>query len=558
MKATELRQSILQAAVQGKLVPQDANDEPASELLKRVQQEKTRLIKKGKIKKEKPLPQITDDEIPYDLPKNWFWCRLSDIVSLYDGSIRRGPFGSAIRKDMFVPFTGFEYKIYEQGNAIRKTVDYGSYYISENHYNKLRSFTVIPGDIIISCSGTLGEAFVIPENAPKGIINQALLKLNINESIMNKRFFLMMFKAIIQQQIVLSSLGSAMKNLTSIVWLKESVVFPLPPLAEQQHIVTKVNELMALCDELEAAEKELETLEDHFVEYLPKSILQAAVQGKLVPQNATDEPATKLLKRIQQEKIQLIKDGKIKKEKPLLPITEDEIPYDLPNGWVWCRLGDVCNLYTGNSINENEKNKKYVEHKDGRCYIGTKDIGFDHIINYENGVKIPFKFDTFREAPKDSILLCIEGGSAGKKIGITDRLICFGNKLCCFIPLVFDSKYLYYYLQSPLLNQLFNQGKAGIIGGVSINMLKKIFIIIPPLAEQQRIVVKLNELIVLCDELKFAREFSYKAVASKIIPFPQQEKDEELLIAARGNASKGLSAKAQRDVDKLFGNGGNE
>ena len=126
-------------------------------------------------------------------------------------------------------------------------------------------------------------------------------------------------------------------------------LFPLPPFAEQQRIVTKVDELMGLCDGLEIAEKELETLEYHFAEYLPKSILQVAVRGKLVPQNATDEPATKLLKCIQQEKTRLIKDGKIKKEKPLSPIIEDKIPYDLPDGWVWCRLGNFIKIIAGMS-----------------------------------------------------------------------------------------------------------------------------------------------------------------------------------------------------------------
>lgn len=223
MKDEDLRRAILQAAVQGKLVPQDKNDEPASELLKRIQAEKATLIKEGKIKKDKPLPPITDDDIPYNLPDGWEWCRLSDITGLNKGSIRRGPFGSAIRKDMFVPQGKNTFKVYEQGNAIRKTVDYGTYYISEQDFKRLSSFEVFPKDIIISCAGTLGETYQLPANMPKGVINQALLRIQINEDIMSSSFFRLVFKAITQYQIALSSMGSAMKNMLSIEWLKTKV-----------------------------------------------------------------------------------------------------------------------------------------------------------------------------------------------------------------------------------------------------------------------------------------------------------------------------------------------
>lgn len=233
---------------------------------------------------------------------------------------------------------------------------------------------------------------------------------------------------------------------------------------------------------------------------LKKSILQYAMQGKLVAQDPSDEPASELLKRIKAEKEQLIKDGKIKKEKPLPPITQDEIPYDLSQGWEWVRLGDICNIYTGNSINETEKKLKYTNLNDGFNYIGTKDINYNNTITYNNGIKIPFNNDGFRLAPAGSVLMCVEGGSAGRKIAITKEEICFGNKLACFSLFYNNSNIIFYLLQSPIFTNIFKDKLSGIIGGVSIVKLKNIIAPLPPLAEQKRIVEKLEEILPLVDE----------------------------------------------------------
>ena len=233
---------------------------------------------------------------------------------------------------------------------------------------------------------------------------------------------------------------------------------------------------------------------------LKKSILQYAMQGKLVAQDPNDEPASELLRRIKAEKEQLIKEGKIKKEKPLPPITQDEIPYDLPLGWEWVRLGDICNIYTGNSINETEKKLKYTNLNDGFNYIGTKDINYNNTITYNNGIKIPFNNDGFRLAPAGSVLMCVEGGSAGRKIAITKEEICFGNKLACFSLFYNNSNIIFYLLQSPIFTNIFKDKLSGIIGGVSIVKLKNIIAPLPPLAEQKRIVEKLEEILPLVDE----------------------------------------------------------
>jgi type I restriction enzyme, S subunit len=244
------------------------------------------------------------------------------------------------------------------------------------------------------------------------------------------------------------------------------------------------------------------------------SILQEAIQGRLVPQDPNDELASVLLDNIRQEKAKLVEEGKIKKSsitdstiyktdegryyerigKKEIDIT-DEIPFDIPQGWEWSRMNVVANLYTGDSINEEEKKSKYTNVL-GKEYIGTKDISFDHIVDYKNGVSIPDKYIlNFNIAPAESILLCIEGGSAGRKIAQINQSVCFGNKLCCFNFYDFAiSKYVYYYLQSPSFFENFKENISGIIGGVSMNKLRTLLLPIPPLAEQKRIVEKIEEI----------------------------------------------------------------
>ena len=279
---------------------------------------------------------------------------------------------------------------------------------------------------------------------------------------------------------------------------------------------------------------------------LKNSILQLAVQGKLVPQDPNDEPASVLLERIRAEKEALIKAKKIKREKnpsvifrgadntPYEKIgnetVELEVPFDIPDSWEWCRLVSVNDMYTGNSINETEKKLHYTGLSDGRFYIGTKDVGFDHVITYDNGVRIPFAKDQFRIAPRDSILLCIEGGSAGRKIAFTNQDVCFGNKLCCFVSFGIDYKFLYYYLQSPLFQAAFKENTTGIIGGVSVNTLKAMLLPVPPLAEQKRIVCEIEKYEPLLEQYDAAEQALTKLNTS----FPEQLKKSILQWAVQG------------------------
>ena len=258
-----LKKSILQEAVQGKLVPQDPSDEPAEALLERIRAEKQRLIKEGKIKKDKHESVIfrrdnshyekcgseevcIDDEILFEVPSSWALIRLDDI-----GIYRKGPFGSSLTKSMFVPKGADTVKVYEQKNAIQKDHTLGTYYITRQYYEtKMKSFTVQPGDILVSCAGTIGETYVLPDQIELGIINQALMRMTIFAPI-NLDYFLLYFDYVLKQTAKESSKGSAIKNIPPFEIFKK-LILPLPPLKEQKRIVEKVRELESLCNSLYA------------------------------------------------------------------------------------------------------------------------------------------------------------------------------------------------------------------------------------------------------------------------------------------------------------------
>ncbi len=235
-----LNQAILQEAVQGKLVPQDPTDEPASQLLERIKAEKA---KTGK--KEKPLPPIKPEEIPFEIPENWVWCRLGDL-----GDFKRGPFGSALTKAIFVKDG---YKVYEQRNAIYDNHTLGDYFVTEEKYQELKTFRVRPKDLIVSCSGaTLGRIAEIPEDAKDGIINQALMRIRLHNSTILNSFFIKLFRSPnFQKNILSQSWGTAIPNMVGLVEIKK-IPIPLPPLSEQQRIVAEIEKQLGKTKELKA------------------------------------------------------------------------------------------------------------------------------------------------------------------------------------------------------------------------------------------------------------------------------------------------------------------
>lgn len=369
MNGKQLKNSILQWAIQGKLVPQDPNDEPASVLLEKIRQEKERLIKEKKIKRDKNASIIyrgednsyyekmlatgevkcIDEEVPFEIPKGWEWCRLNDLA-LY----RKGPFGSSLTKSMFVAKSNQSVKVYEQKNAIQKDFRLGDYYISKEKFEAMQSFIVKPNDIIVSCAGTIGETYLLPLDAPVGIINQALMRVTLFDLSMAE-YWQMYFAYMLLNEAQMKGAGSAIKNIPPFEYLK-AVLVPVPPLSEQSRLVERYNLLLSLIAKYESEADKLNCLNLNIYDKLKKTVLQEAIQGKLVQQIAEEGTAQKLLEQIKTEKQKLVKEGKLKKSalndsvifrgddnryyekigKMCVDITE-QIPFDLPDSWSWAR-----------------------------------------------------------------------------------------------------------------------------------------------------------------------------------------------------------------------------
>ncbi|HCM2049677.1 restriction endonuclease subunit S [Salmonella enterica] len=356
----KLRELILELAVRGKLVPQDPNDEPASELLKRIAAEKAELVKQGKIKKQKPLPEISEEEKPFELPMGWEWVRLGTLFN----SIQSGGTPSKINPAFWggdIPWASV--KDLGSSQYISKTQDY----ITEAGLlsgSKLAD----SGDVLICTRMGLGKIAIA--SCPIAF-NQDLKAVKLTSHIIPDFFFNT------YSTVKIKGTGTTVEGIKQEQLVNYITGFP--PFNEQNKIALKIKELMSLCDQLEqhsltsldAHQQLVETLlttltnsqnadelaenwariSEHFdtlftteasIDALKQTILQLAVMGKLVPQDPNDEPASELLKRIAQEKAQLVKDGKIKKQKPLPPISDEEKPFELPSGWVWCRLGEIA------------------------------------------------------------------------------------------------------------------------------------------------------------------------------------------------------------------------
>ena len=522
MNGKQLKNSILQWAIQGKLVPQDPNDEPASVLLERIRAEKARLVKEKKIKKDKNESIIyrgddnsyyekflatgevkcIDEEIPFEIPNGWQWERIGNIFETTSGStpLSRNP------------------DYYKNGNINWvRTTDLNNGILNKTEI-QITSKAIIDYNLSIlpqtsvcvamyGGAGTIGKHCILHFDTT---INQSVCAIQpngfcnmdyIHTFIEYQRPFWMDFAA-----------GSRKDPNINQLIIKHCLL-PIPPQEEQLRIVTKLNQLYPYIYQYGNSQNRLNQINKEIWHSLKKSILQEAIQGKLVSQIAEEGTAQELLEQIRQEKLQLVKEGKLKKSaltdsiifrgddnkyyeqvgKKCLDITE-QIPFETPKNWVWTRLSHIANIYTGNSISETEKKSKFTD-VIGRYYIGTKDVDFNNRIIYDNGIAIPKQYEPdFRLAPNNSILMCIEGGSAGRKIAILNQDVCFGNKLCCFSPFVGIGKYMYYYLQSPSFFELFNLNKTGIIGGVSIAKVKEILIPLPPIKEQQRIVAQIEKL----------------------------------------------------------------
>ena len=347
MTGQDLKNSILQLAIQGKLVPQNPDDEPASVLLERIKAEKKKLIEEKKIKKEKPLPEITEDEMPFEIPDSWVWVRLGEIASFLNGDRSKNYPNKAEYVSEGIPWINTGH-ILANGFLSVDSMNY----ITENKYNSLSSGKIQKGDLVYCLRGaTYGKVSRV-EPFEKGAIASSLMIIRLFNLDLREYLYVYL-KSKLSKDILLSyANGAAQPNLAA----KDVAKFflPLPPLSEQKRIVAKIEELMPLVDEYDKAQKELDSLNSAMPEQLKQSLLQEAIMGKLGTNNPDDEPASVLLQRIKEEKAQLIKDKKIKKEKPLPEITEDEIPFEIPDNWVWVRLGEIISIKSGDGLTSKE------------------------------------------------------------------------------------------------------------------------------------------------------------------------------------------------------------
>ena len=493
MTPEQLKASILQRAMEGKLVPQNPNDEPASELLKRIKAEKEKLISEGKIKRDKKETEIFrgDDgkhyekfadrstqeiDVPYDIPDTWEWVRLGRAISLLSGR--------DLNKSNY-----FDGKVGDTP-YITGASNFSNGLVNTNRYTNHPTVLSYKGDLLITVKGTIGElAFNYFQKAHIARQIMAIQSTHLNLVFLKYQLQQLLPNIKLQAQSMIP--GISRGTLLALL-------IPLPPLSEQQRIVEAIESALEKVDEYAESYNRLEQLDKEFPDKLKKSILQYAMQGKLVDQDPNDESVEVLLEKIRAEKQKLFDEGKIKKKDLEISIVsqgDDNSYYEqLPRNWMLSTLDSVSNLYTGNSINATEK-KKYFSGVDGINYIATKDVNFDNTINYDNGIKIPDNYlSKFKISYFNSVLLCLEGGSAGRKIGLLEQDVCFGNKLCSLSFYYGENKWLYYFLQSPQFLGDFQESKSGIIGGVSIKNLGNIPIPILPINEQNRITQKVEKL----------------------------------------------------------------
>ena len=516
----KLRELILELAVRGKLVLQDSNDLPANMLLKGIAQEKARLVKEGKIKKRKPLPPINEDEKPFELPNGWEWVRMGEVG------------------DTNIGLTYSPSEVSDSGTPVLRANNIQDGKLDLTDLKRVdkevkESVLVHKGDLLI-CARSGSRALVgktalitgLSEDTAFGAF-MAIFRSRINEYLLH---FINspLFRKMINEVNTMTINQITQNNL-------RSTIFSLPPLTEQHRIVAKVDALMALCDKLEQQQTDsnathqtlVETLlttltntveqdesaeawqhiGDHFdtlftteqsIDQLKQTILQLAVMGKLVPQDPNDEPAVVLLQRIAKEKIRLTKEGKIKKQKPLPEIGEDEKPFELPNGWEWVRMGEVGDTNIGLTYSPSEVSDS------GTPVLRANNIQ-DGKLDLTDLKRVDKEVKESVLVHKGDLLICARSGSralVGKTALITSLSedTAFGAFMAIFRSRI--NEYLLHFINSPLFRKMINEVNTMTINQITQNNLRSTIFSLPPLTEQHRIVAKVDELLAVCDNLK--------------------------------------------------------
>ena len=485
MTPEQLKASILQLAIQGKLVEQRPEEGTAEELYQQIQAEKQRLIKEGKIKKDKPLPEIAEDEKPFDIPEGWKWVRIGALTYNWGQKTPDNRFcyvdvGSVNNTSHTLNSENTVVEAKDASSRAKKIVKYGDV-IFATIRPYLKNICIIDRDF--PYEPIVSTAFAVM-HCPKGVLNKYLYHYLLSPTFM--------------------SFANASDKAKGVAYpaIGEKDFFngiiALPPLSEQHRIVTKIEELLPYIDRYAASYERLEQVNTEFPEDMKKSILQYAIQGKLVDQRSEEGTGEELYRQIQEEKKRLIKEGKIKKEKPLAEIAEDEIPFDIPENWKWVQLGDLASINGGFAF----KSTNYTT--EGVRVIRISDFNETGFVN-DKIVRYPYD-DSLSQYVLDvkNILLCMTGGTVGKSLFITklDEKMVVNQRVATIKVESVLPEYVYQVILAPITQKVIQDSKNSTNDNISMDTIKSFLIPLPPLAEQKRIVAKLEEILPLCEQLK--------------------------------------------------------
>ena len=489
MTAQELRASLLQEAVTGRLVPQRAEEGSAEALYEEIRQEKARLIAEKKLKKTKPLPPVTEEEQPFPIPATWKWVHIGDIFQHNAGKA----LNNADRKGQYLTYITTS-NLYWNSFRLDKLK---SMYFSETDIQKC---TVQKNDLLVCEGGDFGRAAIWPYDTPTRIQNH-IHRLRPFKFLSIKFFYYLFY--FYKFSGLINGKGIGIKNLSSNALHNLSA--PLPPLTEQKRIVDKLEELLPLVDAYGEAEQRLAAYEARFPDALKQSLLQEAVTGRLVPQRAEEGSAESLYEKIRQEKARLIAEKKLKKTKPLPPVTEEEQLFPIPASWKWIRLEDVCSMKITDGTHQTPK---YATKDNGIPFLSAKDITTQKIcwdnIKY---ITTDLHEELYKRiAPqKDDVLLAKNGTTGVAALVEENKIFDIYVTLAVLRPekRLILPQFLWRLVNSPVCKRQFDSHLKGIgVPNLHLTEIRKILIPLPPLAEQKRIVDKLEELLALAERIR--------------------------------------------------------
>lgn len=527
-----LRELILQLAVQGKLGTQDEGDEPASVLLKKIQKEQTRLIKNGEIKRTDQFLTVDPEECQYEIPAGWEWTRLGTLVADSKQDIVDGPFGSDLHSDEYVDsgVPVIRLQNVQRNQFLNKNIRF----LTSDKAEYLSRHNFVSGDIVITKLGEpVGKACIVPEYLKSGIFVADIIRIRLDSRFVDKNYITFMINSpfiSVKFNRLVKGITRARVNLTKV----REMVIPLPPLAEQHRIVAKVNRLMAICDELEARQQQEragclklgtaslvglqnathpEELERQWAQVciafdlildcpenvvvLRQTILQLAVQGRLVRQEPGDEPVENLVLKIHKELI-----GNVKPEETTKPVEEDDAPFSIPKSWKWYKIGDLFNTSSG-STPLRTKLEYFVDGTES--WVKTTDLNNGVVLSCQELItKNAVKDYNLKYYPIGTVCVAMYGGAGTiGKSGILGIETTINQSVFGIFPSSYiDSKFLHLYIKSiraEWMKHAMGLRKAPNINGI---IIKRMPFPLPPLAEQHRIVAKVDALMALCDALE--------------------------------------------------------